>query len=124
MSDTKRMGDKSHSHLLVDSVGSRKGKEKTGGYKIPQLKAKLKVMQNVATCCGREPHARNSCLAKDICHTCKKQGHYNSQCFKKPSVADININTPNEQFQEYTMAHCSQTPLILDRRIYGISQSK
>ena len=54
------------------------------------------------TYCGREPHARNSYPAKEaICHTCKKRGHYSSQCFKKLSVADININAPNEQSQEY-----------------------
>ena len=97
---TLNEGGKSHTGDLVDSVGSRKGKEKNR--KVQNSPPQGRVTRDVkCTRCGREPHARNSCLAKEaICHTCNKRGHYSSQCFKKLSVADININVPNEQSQE------------------------
>ena len=44
--------------------------------------------QGKCTCCGRGPHSRQQCPARDAeCHTCKKKGHYSAQCFHK-SVAD------------------------------------
>ena len=34
--------------------------------------------------CGKGPHSRQVCPAKDaVCHKCKKKGHYSSQCFSK-----------------------------------------
>ena len=34
--------------------------------------------------CGKEPHTRNKCPAKDaVCHACQKKGHYSSQCRSK-----------------------------------------
>ena len=34
--------------------------------------------------CGKEPHPRNKCPARDaICHNCDKIGHYSSQCRSK-----------------------------------------
>ena len=117
---TLNEGGKSHSDLPVDSVGSRKGKEKNR--KVQNSPPQGRVTHDAkCTRCGREPHARNSCPAKEaICHTCKKRGHYSSQCFKKLSVADININAPMNSLKS-TMTHCSWTPLILDRRICGMS---
>ena len=36
------------------------------------------------TRCGKEPHPREKCPAKDAsCHRCNKKGHYSSQCFTK-----------------------------------------
>ena len=36
------------------------------------------------TRCGKEPHTRNQCPAKDaICHRCQKKGHYSTQCRSK-----------------------------------------
>ena len=99
---TLNKGGKSHTgDLLVDSVGSRKGKEKNR--KVQNSPPQGRVMCDAkCTRCGREPHARNSCPAKEaICYTCKKRGHYSSQCFRKLSVTDININAPNVQSQEY-----------------------
>lgn len=34
--------------------------------------------------CGRGQHSRDKCPAREAtCHTCKKKGHYSSQCFSK-----------------------------------------
>ena len=94
-------GVKLHSDLLVDSVGSRKGKQTHRKVRNPPAQGKV-TNNTKCTRCGKEPHARNSCPAIEaICHTCKKRGHYSSQCFRKISVGDVNITTPNEQSQEY-----------------------
>lgn len=39
--------------------------------------------------CGKSSHARDLCPAKDAeCYTCKRKGHFSSQCFSK-SVAEV-----------------------------------
>ena len=86
--------------LPIDLVGSRKGKQTHRKSSNPAQGR----MANNTKCyrCGKEPHARNSCPAKEaVCHTCKKRGHYSSQCFKKKSISDVNTGAPNEQSQEY-----------------------
>ena len=41
------------------------------------------------TRCGKGPHSRGACPAKEaICHKCKKKGHYSAQCFSK-GVAEV-----------------------------------
>ena len=40
--------------------------------------------QQVCSCCGKGPHSRQACPAKDVaCHKCNKRGHYNSMCYTK-----------------------------------------
>ena len=69
--------------------------------------------QSKCSRCGRGPHSRQQCPARDAeCYHCKKKGHY-AQCFKK-SIADV--TTPHEsQVSDYDMAYLntvgsSQTP--------------
>ena len=46
--------------------------------------------------CGRGPHSRHMCPAKDAtCHACKKKGHFKSQCYSTKAIADI-ITFKNE----------------------------
>ena len=41
-------------------------------------------MKHRCTRCGIAPHARHLCPAKDTeCYTCKRKGHFSSQCFSK-----------------------------------------
>ena len=51
--------------------------------------------------CGKGPHARHLCPAKDVeCYTCKQKGHFSSQCFSK-SVADVSSNeTPTDNYYD------------------------
>ena len=93
-------GTKLLNDLPIDSVGSKKGKQTHRKTSNP---AQGRMANNAKCCrCGKEPHARDSCPAKEaVCHTCKKRGHYSSQCFKRKSVADVNITVHNEQSQEY-----------------------
>ena len=40
------------------------------------------------TRCGKEPHSRDKCPAKDaICNRCQKKGHYGAQCLTKHKKA-------------------------------------
>ena len=40
--------------------------------------------------CGKGPHPRQSCPARDaVCHNCKKKGHYSSQCFSAKSGTGV-----------------------------------
>ena len=91
------------SELPIDSLNYRKsaGKqtESTRHRKSPQGRS-----ASYTKCyrCGKEPHARNLCLANEaVCHTCKKKGHYSSQCFKKKSIGDVSTGAHNEQSQGY-----------------------
>ena len=62
------------------------------------------------TCCGKEPHMRSKCLAKDaVCHKCQKKGHYSSLCCSKTvdkSTLDSEfldtVNTPAEENAWFT----------------------
>ena len=113
------------SELPIDSVGSRKG---TQTHRKPSNPPQGSTANNTRCFrCGKEPHVRNSCPAKEaVCHTCKKRGHYSSQCFKKKSIADVSTTAPDEQSQEY------YDTLFLDtidtgqknNLLCGISQSK
>ena len=42
------------------------------------------------TRCGKEPHSRDKCPAKDaICNWCQKKGHYGAQCLTKHKKASV-----------------------------------
>ena len=42
------------------------------------------------TRCGKEPHSRDKCPAKDaICNRCQKKGHYGAQCLTKHKKASV-----------------------------------
>ena len=91
------------SELPIDSLNYRKsaGKqtESTRHRKSPQGRS---ASNTKCYRCGKEPHARSLCPAKEaVCHTCKKKGHYSSQCFKKKSIGDVSTGAHNEQSQGY-----------------------
>ena len=47
------------------------------------------------TCCGKEPHTRSKCPAKDaVCHKCQKKGHYSSMC----RSTTVNESTLDDSF--------------------------
>ena len=60
------------------------------------------------TRCGRGPHSRNSCPAKDAtCDACKKKGHFKSQCFPTKAIADV--STTKEEPSELTFLNTIDT---------------
>ena len=85
----KQLGDTSLA--AVHHKPSYKGKLSNGAesqhFKKPAAPTHAKC-----TRCGREPHKRQQCWARDAtCHMRSKKGHFNSQCFSKrgKQVADI-----------------------------------
>ena len=59
---------------------------------------KVPTTTNKCTRCGREPHNRQQCSAKDAtCHRCSKKGRYSTQCRSKSikRVADITAEEPD-----------------------------
>ena len=67
--------------------------------KVRNPPAQGKVTNNTkCTRCGKQPHARNSCPAKEaICYTCKKRGHV----LPNASGKFLLEMSTNEQSQEY-----------------------
>ena len=55
---------------------------------------------NKCTRCGKGPHSRQNCPARDaVCHNCKKKGHFNAQCLSK-RVAGLTITAQEEAIGE------------------------
>ena len=51
--------------------------------------------RNKCTRCGRGPHLRQHCPAREAtCHRCKKKGHFKSQCFS--NAAEVAEENPTE----------------------------
>ena len=49
------------------------------------------------TRCGKEPHKRDICPARDAkCHQCNRRGHYSSQCLSK-TVAEISSHLEEQE---------------------------
>ena len=91
-----KSGEHQTAEMPIDYVGSRKG------HKQPSRHKSAKSTKHNDKCprCGREPHSRISCPAKEaVCHNCKKRGHYSSQCFKK-TVSDVTITTASEDSRD------------------------
>ena len=58
-------------------------------------KVNFNFKSNKCSRCGKGPHPKQQCPAKDVvCHSCKRKGHYRSQCFSKKAVDDV--TTPQE----------------------------
>ena len=50
---------------------------------------RVKQTNKQCTRCGKEPHSRDKCPAKDaICNRCQKKGHYRAQCLTKRASVD------------------------------------
>ena len=83
----------------LDSVQKRTLNSK--GRSQPQRKVPISTLQHPATkCsrCGRRPHPRHQCPARDSeCHKCHKRGHYSAQCFSK-SVGEIHDPPESDNF--------------------------
>ena len=68
------------------------------------LKRPKSTAANKCTRCGKGAHPCNQCPAKDvICHSCKKKGHYKSQCFTARTIGDVTAanEQPQENSEEY-----------------------
>lgn len=109
-------------NLPIDSVAARKGKQTWT--KLSHLLANMsqgRRTNNIkCTRCGKAPHASP---AKDtVCHTCKKQSHFRSQCFKGKSVTDVNVAVPEHSQDCYDIF--SLTLSMLGRRTCGVSPFK
>ena len=84
---------------LVDSVKQKnshrgKGVPKRQSKGVKQQKQPATTgMKHRCTRCGKAPHARHLCPAKDTeCYACKHKGHFSSPCFSK-SIADVSSTT-------------------------------
>ena len=75
--------------LAVDSVRRRPPFKNRGPNKMARKGSRSSDSSKQCSRCGKGPHPRQSCPAKEVvCHNCKKEGHYSSQCFSK-SVNEV-----------------------------------
>ena len=64
----------------------RNSKKTKPSNKTTETAGHRSTTRNKCTRCGRGPHSRQHCPAREAtCHNCKKKGHYKSQCFSKVS---------------------------------------
>ena len=77
--------------LAVDQVQHRPPFKRGG----PARETRSSQTAGKCSRCGKGPHSRQACPAKDaICHNCKKKGHYSSQCFSKSVTEVTATDTP------------------------------
>ena len=93
---------------LIDSVRQRNPPRSNGalcrqpkGNKQHRLAAAATGTTCKCTRCGKGPHARHLCPAKDAeCYTCKCKGHFSMQCFSK-SVTEVSfITEPGDEYYD------------------------
>ena len=82
----------------VDAIKHKRAfkTESTKGQTVTDKNSKASGQSKNCSRCGRCPHSRHMCPAKDAtCHACKKKGHFKSQCYSTEAIADI-ITSKNE----------------------------
>ena len=120
---TLNEGGKSHGDLLVDSVGSRKGKDKKRRHEISHLKERLRMIQNVPAVAENHMQEIHVQLKRLSVTLAKSQDIIAPNASRNFLLQISTLMHPMNSLKS-TMTHCSWTPLILDRRICGMSQSK
>ena len=83
----------------VDKVSSKHAaqKKKQGASRQPLGSSSS---GNKCSRCGKRPHSKQDCPARSItCYSCKKVGHFSSQCFSKHKkrVSDIKAKAQSEE---------------------------
>ena len=66
---------------------------KSRAQRTPNRRVSSRTQQKGGKCsrCGRGPHSRQQCPARDAeCHNCKKKGHYSAKCFQR-TIADVDV---------------------------------
>ena len=84
--------------LEVDTVTWRK-QEKCSGERPtqrqcsqPRNQYRKQQLQSRCTRCGREPHSRRVCPAREaVCHKCGKRGHFSTQCRPMNTISQISV---------------------------------
>ena len=72
----------------LEEIQSRRWQRGPGTKKQPRRKSHTHKEANKCTRCGREPHPRDRCPAKDAeCLKCGKKGHYKALCFSKTTTS-------------------------------------
>ena len=103
-------GEDGHPH--VDTVRAKKQfqKGKPGGNRQwrppggdrrppPQRPSPPATMPTTCTRCGKSPHSRQQCPARDaICRKCSKKGHYQAVCRSKHSVGAVHAEQEEDVF--------------------------
>ena len=85
--------------------GDRQWRSPGGDRRLPPQRPSPATMPTTCTRCGKSPHSRQQCPARDaICRKCSKKGHYQAVCRSKHSVGavhaereDVFIGTIQEQ---------------------------
>ena len=71
--------------------------------KIPRPTGRLGPTQKLCSRCGKGPHRRDNCPAKDAtCHKCHRKGHFSAQCFSKT----VSAVTTEDEFTEESYLDC------------------
>ena len=102
-------GEDGHPH--VDTVRAKKQfqKGKAGGdrqwrppggdRRPPPQRPSPATMPTTCTRCGKSPHSRQQCPARDaICRKCSKKGHYQAVCRSKHSVGAVHAEQEGDVF--------------------------
>ena len=80
----ERLAETTVSYINTNRRSSSHRDKASAAQRRPQQQRSQKC-----TRCGKGPHPRGACPAKEaICHKCKKKGHYSTQCFSK-GVAEV-----------------------------------
>lgn len=95
------LNTKSKPETVVDAVKSNP-RTPNRTWRGQQARRSRSMRQPTDRCprCGRGSHPRQECPAREaVCHSCKKRGHFQSQCFARSSkklVADITESSADE----------------------------
>ena len=97
-------GDSRDNPVEVDSVTWKKDKRGTprgGDRHVQRHRQRSQFRKNdrdqksspsVCTRCGKEPHSRRVCPARDAeCHKCGKRGHFSAQCRSKNVISNVSL---------------------------------
>ena len=93
----EKLAETSVSYVKTDRSSSSRRPKTSAPPQRPQQRPQQQRSQK-CTRCGKGPHPRGTCPAKEaICHKCKKKGHYSALCFSK-SVAEVTTQ-PVEDYE-------------------------
>ena len=97
-----RTGFEPEENLPVEAIGGQTGRPTGRGsrrnrpWRPPANTDARGPYPKSCSRCGRGPHPRQLCPAKDaVCHGCKKKGHFSSMCFSR-SVNDVSAPSVND----------------------------